>query len=406
MRYSAKMRSAGAVLTVCLAAACTAGRTAAPGPSPAPDRTAVSGSSPGRTASQSAAASPRATGAVAAAPEWESVPAPELEGSAALVDVAVAGPRDVWAVGYQASAEDREGSPAVVRWDGTRWREIPAEGHGLHHVEGVSASAPDDVWIAGNGETPVAARWDGRRWTWERPFGVAQDYRLTDVAATGGRAWFTATGPSGTVLLEWHGGGFRNVFQTAGTLKAITAGGMHVWAVGHDETGPLAWHGTADGMWEAMETPEIPGGRLNRVWQVSPSDVWAVGEISTGPEDVYGDRRAEPLVLHWDGSSWQRSQVPVARGSLHGLTAFGADDVWVGGVDADHSGQALLLHFDGTRWSARYGPLLRAHEEDQQYEVSDDVNHIGIARVPGTGTVWVVGSVGWGDAEAGFVLRR
>ncbi|GAA3441517.1 hypothetical protein [Planomonospora venezuelensis] len=403
-----KIRAAGAVLTACLMAACTPGRTAAPGPSPAPERTTVSGSSPapGRTATPGAAASPRATGRVAAAPEWKAAPVPELEGSAALVDVAVAGPEDVWAVGYQASAEDREGSPAVVRWDGARWRETPVQGHGLHHVEGVSASGPDDVWIVGNGEVPVAVRWDGRRWAGERPFGVARDYRLTDVAATGDRTWFTATGPSETVVLERRGGEFRNFFQTAGTFAAVTARGEHVWAVGHDGSGPLAWHGTTGGLWETMETPRIPGGRLNRVWAVSPSDVWAVGEIATGPEDVYGNREAEPLVLHWDGSGWRRSQVPVARGSLHGLTAFGAGDVWASGVDADHSGQPLLLHFDGTRWSARYGPLLRAREEDQQYEVSDDVGRTGITRVPGTGTVWVVGSVGWGDNESGFVLRR
>ncbi|GIH77888.1 hypothetical protein Plo01_43170 [Planobispora longispora] len=403
----AKVRVAVATAGVCLVAACTAGRTAAPASSPAPERPPASASpaAPGRATAQGATPDPRATGEVAAAPEWKVAPDPELSGSAALVDVAVAGPGDVWAVGYQESAEDREGSPAVVRWDGTRWREVPVNEQDLYHVEGVSAGAPDDVWIVGNGETAVAARWDGRRWTRERPFGVAQDYRFTDVAVSGGRAWFTANNRSGTVILEWGDGKFRNAYQSGGTLRAITVKDGHVWTVGDNESRPMILHGTGDA-WETIHIPDIPGGRLNRVWQISPSDVWAVGEITTGSPDVHDGRPSEPLSLHWDGSRWTRAELPVARGSLHGVTAFGGDDVWVSGVDADHSGQPLLLHFDGARWTAQYGPLLRPYEEDQQYEVSDDVRRTGIARVPGTGTLWVVGSVGWGDAETGFTLRR
>ncbi|GAA4234950.1 hypothetical protein FHR32_000979 [Streptosporangium album] len=66
----------------------------------------------------------------------------------------------------------------------------------------------------------------------------------------------------------------------------------------------------------------------------------------------------------------------------------------------------LFLRFDGTRWSREYGPPFRAHEEDQQYEESDEINHTAIARVPGTGTPRAVGSVGVGDDEDDFVLRR
>lgn len=66
----------------------------------------------------------------------------------------------------------------------------------------------------------------------------------------------------------------------------------------------------------------------------------------------------------------------------------------------------LFLRFDGVRWSREYGPLLRAHDDDQQYAETDDVNRTGIARVPGTGALWTVGSVGVGDDEEDFVLRR
>ncbi|GAA2876526.1 hypothetical protein GCM10010517_37720 [Streptosporangium fragile] len=392
-----------AIVGTSLLTACSADRAAAPAPTPAPART-----SPGTTGTPPppggrASASPAATGAVAASAAWATVAGAKLSGQTALVDVAATGPGNVWAVGYQDSAEDREGTPAAVRWDGNRWGEVALPAADLEHLEGVSASGPDDVWVAGNGTIAFAARWNGRAWTAYTPFGAAQDYRLTDVATSGGKAWFTATRPSGAVVLEWKDGGFGNVLDTGGSLEAITAKEGHLWAVGaSEERTPLVWHGTADGNWESMETPEVAGGRLDRVWQISPSDVWAVGQIAVEP----GTPETLPLVMRWDGRSWTRVEVPVSRGALHGVTAFGPGDLWISGIDADHSGQVLFLHFDGTAWTREYGPLFRTRAEEQQYEETDDINHTGIARVPGTGALWAVGSVGRGDDEEAFALRR
>ncbi|MEV4241895.1 hypothetical protein AB0J63_00635 [Streptosporangium canum] len=403
--------AAVALIGTALAAACGPGRTALPAPSPspavsqspAPDRAAPGSPAPSRTASGSPAPSGAATGAVTASTAWAATADAGLPGSSALLDVAATGPRDAWAVGYKDSAEDREGAPAVLRWDGSRWREIPLTGDDVHHLEGVSAAGPDDVWVVGNGRSAFAAHWDGRRWAREKPFGVVEDYRLADVATTDGTAWFAGNGPSKAVVLKWDGREFGNALSTGGAFNAITAKEGHVWAVGSSERHmPLIWHGTPDGAWESSPAPEIPGGGLNRVWQISPSEVWAVGEVTTGPDD----RAGRPLVLRWDGSSWSRVEVPVRLGALHGVTASGPGDLWVSGIDADHAGQVLFLRFDGAKWSREYGPLFRVHEEDQQYEETDDVNHTGIARVPGTTALWAVGSVGVGDDEDDFVLRH
>ncbi|GAA3131736.1 hypothetical protein [Streptosporangium carneum] len=409
------LRSAAfALVGVSLVAACGGGRAATPSPSafssaPASPSVTRPDPTPGRAEPWSPALSPGATGEVPASAAWKVVDPARLSGSSALLDVAVTGPRDAWAVGFQGGAEDREGAPAVVRWDGVRWREVPAfTDRDVYHLVGVSAGGPADVWVVGNGENAFAAHWDGRRWTRHRPFGVAEGHLMTDVAVSGGGAWFTANTPSGAVLVEWRDGEFADVLDNAGgggTFAAVTAKEGHVWAVGSSqERTPLVWHGRS-GSWERMRPPAIPGGTLRRVWQVSPSDVWTVGEVSTGP-DGPGDPNARPLVLHWDGARWKRVEVPVPRGSLHGVTAFGPGDLWISGVDADHAGQALFLHFDGTTWSKEYGPLFRAHREDQQYEETDDVRRTGVARVPGTAALWAVGSVGVGDDEDDFVLRR
>ncbi|MGC5015380.1 hypothetical protein ACLQ2R_31870 [Streptosporangium sp. DT93] len=408
-----------------LLAACGAGRTTpAPGATPAP-ATATANGSPGRatpaapapdgTGASTSAEHPSAsaaTGAATASAAWRPVGGAPLGGSTALLDVAATGPRDAWAVGFQDGAEDREGVPAVLRWNGSRWREVTvADGAGAHHLVGVSAGGPRDVWVVGNGPSAFAAHWDGRAWTPYRPFGVAEDYRLADVAASDGGAWFAANGPSGAVVLEAEDGGFRNALSTEGTFEAITSRQGDVWAVGTSATRtPMVWHGR-DGSWENLAVPPIPGGVLTRVWQVSPSEVWAVGRISTSPDagrarDLSPAGDARPLVVRWDGSRWSQVEVPVSRGVLHGVTATGPGDLWISGVDADHAGQVLVLRHDGTTWSREYGPLLRAHSSDQQYEATDDVTSTGLARVPGTGTLWAVGSVGVGDDEKAFVLRR
>lgn len=401
---------AAMVVGMLLISACGAGGTE-PAATRTPDRT-ISPSSPVTgspdVTSRNPPASPPATGVIAASAEWAADPGGQrLSGGTALLDVAATGPRDAWAVGYQDSAEDREGTPAVLRWDGGRWRQVPLGEADTYHLEGVGAGGPDDVWVVGNGRSALAAHWNGRAWTAHRPFGVAEEYRLADVATSGGTAWFAANGPSGAVILKWADGEFQHELSVEkGAFAAITAGKGHVWAVGTDENRtPLVWH-SPGGSWEEMEMPQIPGGGLNRVWQVSPTEVWAVGQVFADPDarpDVQG---SQPLVTRWDGARWTRVEVPVSRGALQGVTALGSGDVWISGVDADHAGQVLILHLDGTVWSREYGPLFRAHAATQQYEKTDQVGGTDLARVPGTDTLWAVGSVGTGDDEKAFVLRR
>ncbi|WP_248959308.1 hypothetical protein [Sphaerisporangium perillae] len=409
-----------AMACLALAAACGGGPAGTPATRPAanpatPASTAPPGG-PSAGGTSPVGASPAATGEIAASPDWKTVPGARLEGSAALLDVAAAGPGNAWAVGYKESAEDREGTPALQHWDGARWTQTAVSSSDAWHLVGVSAGGPDDVWIVGNGESPYAAHWNGARWTGSHPYGVAEDYFLSDVATSGGHAWLVGRNASQGVITEWRPQGFRQALSADGYLLAVTAKRGHVWAVGSDAAAssgtsgtpgtPMVWHGTAVSgteiqSWQREPTPQITGGVLRRVWMVSPSDVWAVGSVSPS-----ADRPETPLVLHYNGASWQKVEAPIPRGRLDGVTAFGPADVWISGIDADHSGQALFLHYDGQKWTPSYGPLLREHDDGQQYEESDDIARTGIARIPGTSSLWAVGSVGGGDAEDDFVLRH
>ncbi len=91
------------------------------------------------------------------------------------------------------------------------------------------------------------------------------------------------------------------------------------------------------------ETGTLPKGFLNGILQIAPQDVWAVG--GTGEK---------PLLLHWDGRSWQQPAIPQESGELNSVTAFGPDDVWVAGRDPDKPGGVSVLHWDGRTWTRRH----------------------------------------------------
>ncbi|MEO3813118.1 hypothetical protein ABGB17_29300 [Sphaerisporangium sp. B11E5] len=395
------MRTRLPIAAACLAVAAACG---APGTPPAvPPLTPGSGAT--------ATPAPVPTGETAASPEWRLVPGARARPSSALLDVAATGPDDAWAVGYERAAEDDEGGPMLQHWDGKRWTRVKP-GPDVVRLVGVDARDPRDAWVVGHGRYGYAARWDGARWTAYQPFGVAAEHVLTGVAVTRDVTWLTALTAARGQVVAWDGRRFRLAFQADGHFRAVTATAGHVWAVGGDaalsgrEPGsPMVWHGRAEPggtySWQRGRTPDIPGGVLQAVWAVSPTEVWAVGSVS-GQD---GGQRT-PLVLRSDGEAWWRVPVPVAAGELAGVTALAADDVWISGVDAAHSGQVLFLRFDGGAWTASYGPLLRREREGQQYPQSDDVGRAAIAPVPGTSRLWVAGAVGWGDEEDDFFLRR
>jgi hypothetical protein len=91
----------------------------------------------------------------------------------ALWDVTSTGPTDAWAVGGDDAAET-PGPPVVLHWDGVAWRAVQGlpVGDAPSVGTGVSASGPDDVWVAADARgqdaqsiSGVVLRWDGARWS-------------------------------------------------------------------------------------------------------------------------------------------------------------------------------------------------------------------------------------------------
>jgi hypothetical protein len=214
--------------------------------------------------------------------------------------------------------------------------------------EDVWFDGPDDGWAVGSNGDPeteasaVLAHWDGSAWT-----------------------------PSPDVS------GTSNIEVLRGVDGSDPA---DVWAVGWTSDGSIrnALAVRFDGAsWEPSDAPT--GVALFDVRTLAADDVWAVG--SAGNPAIVQERA---IALHWDGSLWTRTPLPVG-GGRSGLNAIAGTtgDLWAVGY---HHHGPLLMHYDGTRWARSF-----------QLDARGPLN----AVAEWEGTIWLAGSsVLRGDASA------
>ncbi|MFJ4724776.1 hypothetical protein [Streptomyces luteogriseus] len=125
--------------------------------------------------------------------------------------------------------------------------------------------------------------------------------------------------------------------------------------------------------WQHVPVPAQvrPQAGLNEAVAFGPGQAWAVGADAVGREAP-----GFPLVLRWDGTAWERRNLPGVRwqGELLSVAATSPTSVWAVGRDA--AGGARLLRYDGTTWGENRPPR-------------------GVALtkvVAGGGETWLIGS--------------
>ncbi|WP_026415692.1 hypothetical protein [Actinomadura oligospora] len=108
---------------------------------------------------------------------------------------------------------------------------------------------------------------------------------------------------------------------------------------------------------------------LTGVTAPSTRTAWAVGRDGTAP-----------LAVHWTGSRWRRTPLPLPdRTVLGGISAASANDAWIVGTSAD--GNARTVHWNGRHWIPGALPASGGKPNSAR----------GVAeRAPGD--VWAVGS--------------
>jgi hypothetical protein len=301
--------------------------------------------------------------------------------SEALNGVAAISQSDVWAVG--ARSIDGLGERMLIKhWDGLRWTSVisPNMGTRENALNAVAASSAADVWAVGvyhddsNFERTLIQHWDGSIWKISpSPNQGASHNRLAGVAAlSASSAWAVgsyddATSISLPLILRWNGSSWQSssvptlTGATEIVLNGVTAiANNNAWAVGsyRDSNGDgktliLHWNGTS---WQKVASPNPNSFRnaLNAVTAVSAGDIWAVGSTSDGSG-------YKTLVLRWNGASWQTVSSPSPgspNNELLGVAAVASDDVWAVGYSGigHDDGAVLALHWNGTSWQATARP--------------------------------------------------
>jgi hypothetical protein len=282
---------------------------------------------------------------MAAGSVWTVVTSPNAGTTNFLYSVAAISAFDVWAIGYDYDASNRQFT-LVEHWDGSKWSRVPSPspgtatncgtGYSGNMLNGITAVSSIDVWAVGeicgygNMKT-LTEHWNGYKWQIiPSPRPGRNDSTLVAVAA---------------------------------------ASGNDVWAVGNSQvSGFYQWNTLIEhwdgAKWSIVKSPNVPGADknfLNGVAMVSPTDVWAVGYSEEG---VQGTIDA-PLIEHYDGRSWSISASPFPKPSqfnaLYGITALTANNVWAVGYANENSrgqnGQALIEHWDGAKWTLVASPI-------------------------------------------------
>jgi len=205
---------------------------------------------------------------------------------------------------------------------------------------------------------PLALVRTGETWERQRVRGEGNDdrVRLNDVALrSSSRGWAvgdsTTDAGSGAYVARWNGARWRSsVLDEPGMLSllGVETVGREVWAVGQDQVGsalePLIMHrdGTS---WSRAEVPPLEDVgdflALTGVAAAARDDVWAVG---TGG-----------LALHYDGDEWSQVPVPKVNGNdvaLARVRILAPDDLWAVGHTTRDSGdrRPVALHWVDDAW--------------------------------------------------------
>jgi hypothetical protein len=378
-----------------------------------------------RLAGAAVAALALVAAAGAATPKWNLLPVVPLPAGATnsqLQGVTVVSPQDVWTAGAWWDKTPQV-HPLLTHWDGAAWKspDLPALPQDSY-LGGVDALGSADVWAVGSSITQVAQsspatpsvlHFDGSSWqtvpTPAFPAGSSNDLDGLDMR-TADDGWAVGETSTGTLqslkqplILRWQGGKWSNSAlsksaQTSGGLAAVAAASADdVWAVGTQTnlTGPAGFsHGLVlhfDGTtWSSANLSTPLGTKLNAVAVAGPGDVWAAGEICGS-----GCRGA---VWHLTAFGWQ--QVPVGGTDLLALVASAPDNVWVLGYQQllDNAQGDHVEHWDGKQFTAEDTGLPPIQSTaSSQGELGSATPIFAADGDAATGELW---AVGWSSPPA------
>ena len=296
-------------------------------------------------------------------PQWKIVPSPNVgDDENGFADVArIPGTKRFWAVGSWTDIfEWTPDRTLIARWNGSAWTKIPSPNVGDqdNELSAVSVRGRSNAWAVGSAEDPsevpktLIEHWNGHAWSVvpsPNDGGAADENHLSDVRA------FSAT---------------------------------DVWAVGDSTSnGTLTIHRDAGG-WSIVPAPDVAGRQcsLAAITGVPGSSRrFAVGSCV---DQATGDSRT--LIERWNGTGWTivPSPAPGVSSTLSDVAAVSGHELWAvgssraAGLPGPTTG--LTIRWNGHAWSEVASPSAPPP--------FDETTLFGVSVVPGTSTLWAVGS--------------
>ncbi|MCP2343009.1 hypothetical protein [Actinomadura rupiterrae] len=306
--------------------------------------------------------------------------------------VSIASRKDGWLFGvaYRIHHVHPADVPVSYHWNGSRWKYVAMPKNLDGFVADVSIRSASDAWaVSGPGETggegPNAVlHWNGKRWSIVKRDlpGFADSIN----AFSSKNVWvFGAPGANkGSGTWHYNGRSWKRV-KTGTFLPGQTSAtsSTNLWARGRDSAPGKDMKTVArfDGRKWTIMTLGVP------VWSLkaeSPQSVWATG--------CQYEAKQPNSLLHWNGRSWKRMAAPGAK-CLGDVTPDGQGGLWF--VSQDAKRNSVLVHrTKAGKWSTVRVPGSKA-----------GVFVDGLARVPGTTTIWGASTVDPDGKSFGQLLR-
>jgi hypothetical protein len=289
--------------------------------------------------------------------QWSIVPSPNVgTGSAYLFEVSAVSANDIWAIGT------RSGGTLAIHWNGVQWSVVPTPNPGINenYLLDVEAVSANDVWAVGyfrNGPPyafiPFIAHWDGTSWSqasapntsfFSNVLTSVDAISANDIWAVGYAMQQNApASQTRTLTIHWDGNTWSVVpsgfFNQLASVSAVSSN--DVWAVGSNELYMITIHWNGSN-WSEVFPPEPANNSINLsdVEAISSNDVWAVGYY-----DSLDTGGTVPLMLHWDGTQWNRVERDWGTGPdfLTAVAALSGTDVWAAGYN--YTEGTFFLHY-------------------------------------------------------------
>lgn len=318
-----------------------------------------------------------------------------------LNGVSAASASDAWAVGGSIPVKPVAGqpyfaSPVAYHWRGSRWKAMAMRPRDAQ-LYAVADLGPGNTWAVGSRADPHAIisggplieHWDGKTWTVVpsptktlTPMGWIRIVALNAVSVVSARdIWAVgegspgAFGPNADVTEHWDGSSWTivNVTSRVGNPNGIEAlGPGDVWVSGLGLT-------HFDGATWQMQRDWTQGAVYFDA--SSESNFWL---------ETYSGRMS---LQRGDGTSW--TPVPMPSEWVYSIATTSPIDTWVLGSDRNVAAYQVE-HWDGQGWINlnlfSVSPTLR-----NRYPRA-------LTTVPGTSSVWIVGSSGQSPTRPMFLL--